>query len=352
MHDPPIVAAVDDEPAILDLFAAQLAPEKLDLRLYSGGDMLLNDSKTLNTCDLVLVNVMMPGMDGITLCRLIREMQERFLPILIVTAHGETEQKVRGLDAGANDFLTKPINSAELRARIRANLRAKQLHDELDTAYAELKKLGDLRDNLINMIVHDMRNPLGSVARALEMMGEPPDPTAVDPVTWALTKQQVDHAHELCEQLLDIKRLQAKELPFNPSATSLAETAAQAAEPLKILARERRVEVAIDMPQAGFSTDHELLRRILLHLLGNAIKASPRGEQVSMRGELLPPGVVITVTGKGASAHAGVGSARYNADIGLAFCRLAIEELGGEIEAGSAAGNESVICLRLPEWTA
>ncbi len=171
MDKKPIVVCVDDEPSQLEVLEGQLVTEDYDLRMYSSGLELMSDQQVLEDCDIILLDVMMPELDGFETTKRIRQEHPRFLPILLVTALGATEHKVLGLDAGATDFVPKPTVGAELRARVRAHLSAKQMHEKLE-------QLVILKDNLTRMIVHDIRNPLLSISLALESMGDPPDPGA------------------------------------------------------------------------------------------------------------------------------------------------------------------------------
>src|SRR5262249_50275948 len=92
--------------------------------------------------DLVLLDVMMPGMDGYEVCRTIRANPEYgILPVIMVTALDPTRERIKGLDAGADDFLTKPVNTAELVARLRSLLRIKARYTTGQTQAAELADL-------------------------------------------------------------------------------------------------------------------------------------------------------------------------------------------------------------------
>src|SRR5262249_38370186 len=82
--------------------------------------------------DLILLDVLMPGMDGLTVCRLLKEREEtRLIPVVIMTALGAREDRIRGIEAGADDFLTKPVDQRELLARIKTAIRMKQAVDRL-----------------------------------------------------------------------------------------------------------------------------------------------------------------------------------------------------------------------------
>jgi diguanylate cyclase (GGDEF)-like protein len=104
--------------------------------------------------DLILLDVMLPDIDGYEICRRIKNDAELpFIPIILVTARDSTQDKVAGLDAGADDYLTKPINFPELEARVRSMLRIKRLQDELEEKNRELERLST-RDGLTGLFNH------------------------------------------------------------------------------------------------------------------------------------------------------------------------------------------------------
>jgi DNA-binding response OmpR family regulator len=121
------VLVVDDDVHILRMMQRILELEGYrTLMANSGGNAL--DLFNEETPELVLLDITMPGMDGYTVCQRIREFSP--VPIIMVTAKGNDEEKVKGLDAGADDYVTKPFASKELVARVRAVLRRAKLWDE------------------------------------------------------------------------------------------------------------------------------------------------------------------------------------------------------------------------------
>ncbi len=117
------ILAADDDPQLLRLMTRNLQLEGYDVLAASDGKQALELIES-NSLDLVLLDVMMPKMDGFTVCYRVREFSA--VPIIIVTARGQDQDKVRGLDLGADDYLTKPFSVEELLARVRAVLRRAQ----------------------------------------------------------------------------------------------------------------------------------------------------------------------------------------------------------------------------------
>ncbi|WP_062233447.1 PleD family two-component system response regulator [Aureimonas sp. N4] len=125
------ILIVDDMPVNLRLMQAQLAEEYYDVLLATSGQEAL-DICGREMIDLVLLDVMMPGMDGFEVCRRLKsDPRTMHLPVVLVTALDQQQDRVRGLEAGADDFLTKPVRGLPLFSRIRSLTRLKMLTDEL-----------------------------------------------------------------------------------------------------------------------------------------------------------------------------------------------------------------------------
>jgi adenylate cyclase len=131
------VLVVDDQPTNIKVMEAMLAPRGYDVRTAASGEEALA-ALSERDIDLVLLDIVMPGLDGYQVCRRIREdPAPAFLPVVMVTASGD-EQKIKALEAGADDFLTKPVDRSELLARVASLARIKRYQDTVERQSAEL----------------------------------------------------------------------------------------------------------------------------------------------------------------------------------------------------------------------
>lgn len=126
----PRILVVDDEPMNVEIFEGYLSNDYDIIKAYNGDEALLKVETT--NPDLILLDVMMPGKNGFEVCRILKEHPKTMsIPIIIVTALKDKDERIKGIEAGADDFLSKPIDIIEVTARIRSLLRIKQYYDAL-----------------------------------------------------------------------------------------------------------------------------------------------------------------------------------------------------------------------------
>jgi adenylate cyclase len=141
MNDPPRVLVVDDSEASRDIIVTRLRAHGYETAEAADGEEGL---AAVSACapDLILLDVKMPKLDGIEVCRRLKSDQSRpFTPVVLLTARADTRDVVAGLDAGADEYLTKPVDHAALLARVRSVLRLKELHDRVQAQADDLARL-------------------------------------------------------------------------------------------------------------------------------------------------------------------------------------------------------------------
>src|SRR6516225_5274910 len=140
MNDPPRILIVDDNEMNRDIVVTRLEMHGYETFLAANGEEALAAVKQ-HCPDLVLLDVMMPQLDGIETCRRLKcDATFPFLPIILVTAKADSKDIVAGLDAGADEYLTKPVDQTSLVARVKSMLRVKELHDKIASQAADLAK--------------------------------------------------------------------------------------------------------------------------------------------------------------------------------------------------------------------
>jgi two-component system, OmpR family, KDP operon response regulator KdpE len=130
MPDPPHILVVDDESQITRVLRTSLSAQGYDIRVANSGDMALEIMKDWSP-NLIITDLSMPSVDGIALCRRVRASSQ--IPIIVLSVREKEQQKVEALDAGADDYVTKPFGMSELLARVRANLRRVPTDNEADS---------------------------------------------------------------------------------------------------------------------------------------------------------------------------------------------------------------------------
>ncbi len=268
---------VDDELSMRKLLKWMLVKEDYDITLLANGEELF---KKLNEIvpDLILLDLLMPGIDGFEICRHLKtHHQFQHIPIILVTVLDSKKVLTQGIDAGADDFLQKPIKKLELQARVRAMLRIKKQYDELQSAL-------HLREELSNMIVHDMSSPIISVLLHASLMEK--TTTDTDLLKHLeMTRMAADRLNSFVNDMLTLAKMEKSKLTLNRMLVNINQLILDTEKHFKIIAQSQGISLKVVLPKQPLelSLDAHLFRRVIANLLANALQYSPTGTTVILR---------------------------------------------------------------------
>jgi signal transduction histidine kinase len=356
MNDPPLILIVDDEPDNFDVIEVLLLREDYQLHYASSGQATLAQLENLSP-DVILLDVMMPGMDGLEVCQRVKSTPHwQHIPIIMVTALNTKDDLARCLDAGADDFISKPVNGIELRARVSSMLRIKHQYDALESAL-------NLRKNMAYMIVHDLRNLFTHIAMACNVLEttELDDRQRTKVSQIALAEQRLE---TFSDSLLMLAKLESDRMILHREPVVMNALVREATADFEAIALQQQVEICSTVPPVDYtcSVDPLVFRRVLDNLLGNALKYAPRQSQIEISlHSNQEQGVCLQIKDSGdgiadelrdrifqpyetGNLIAGI----QQTGLGLAFCKLAIEAHGGTIAVTGNQPTGTIFTITLP----
>lgn len=170
MKDKPVLLVVDDEPSSIELLEAYLVPQGYEIVKAANGEEALGKLSG-NQIDLILLDVRMPGMDGFEFIRKVRQDNTyRLLPIILVTMLRDSEDRVKGIEAGCDDFLSKPVDKIELIARVRSLIKNKAYNDLKSNYLKELESEVTRRTEKLNYALEKQRQEITERKKAEESL--------------------------------------------------------------------------------------------------------------------------------------------------------------------------------------
>lgn len=318
--------------------------------------------------DLVLLDVMMPGIDGFDACRKLRERYGAdCAPIIFITAKSDSDDVVEGLAAGGVDYLPKPFQAKEVLARIRTHLLNRQLIKEQRDLVDELSRANAAKNRFLGMAAHDLRNPLASIRALAEFLREgtfgPLNPDQLD-----LTNTIHEAAHsmlDLVNDLLDVATIEAGELKLARAPYDLAELVAKCVAMENLAAARKQTHIVVE-PFTGpmmAPMDVPKIKQVVENLLSNAVKYSPPGSAVTVQFYRTATQIGFGVLDQGPGIPEaerdklfkdfGRLSARptggeKSTGLGLAICRKIIDAHHGSISAANRPGSGCEFRVSLP----
>lgn len=358
-----VILVVDDEKANRALLRAHLTAAQHEVVEACDGEEALS-RVAAHTPDLVLLDVVMPGLDGFEVTRRLRATSEpKFLPVVLVTALTDQSSRRLGLAAGADEFLTKPIDAQELLLRVRNLLALRQKGAECMARNVELAELQRFKDEMTSLLVHDLKNPLAALIGNLDYALD--DPALEGDARDAIVDSRMctRRLKELIGNLIDTQRLEAARLTLRRAPIDSSAWIAPVVASRRFDAARRGVVIETKL-DAGCTVDLDvgLSTRAIENLLDNAVRHTPKGGRigVEVRGTDTHVDLAVGNTGGGIPeelrAHLfekysqgdATGRTSLNLGLGLYFCRLVVEAQGGRIGVEPTPDFPARFVIRMP----
>jgi len=361
------ILVIDDDRLNLHILSSILQNEGFAITEANTGEQgleLYQETKP----DLVLLDVVLPGIDGFATCR---ELRSRYgddtAPVIFITAKKESDDIVEGLAAGGVDYLPKPFKRKESIARIRTHLQNKILNEQQKALVEQLKAANQAKNKLLGMAAHDLRNPLASIRGLSEFLR--------DGTVGPLTPDQLDIANTIFEtsqsmltllnELLDVATIEAGELKLHREPHNLTELVTKAVYLNNINAARKNTKIVFSPPDETpiVCIDQAKIRQVMDNLLSNAVKYSPPGSTVNVRISGYHPAFTVAVQDQGSGIPENERHQLFKdfttlsskptggekaTGLGLAICRKIIEAHRGAITATNLPRGGCEFSILLP----
>lgn len=370
------VLIVDDNDSNIATLKGLLKYEGYTILTATNGATALKLAESAHP-DLILLDVKMPVMDGFEVCRRLKSSKETFqIPIIFLTVLSQTSDIVKGLEIGAEDYVSKPFKPAELLARVRVHLQLKAAKDELEQNNLELAEKNDqlsllnaTKDKLLSIISHDLRAPMGTLKEILDFIMSNYDDLDHQKLHESLEsiRDSIESSYTLVENLLFWARNQRGDILFQPEMHHVKKIVDESIKLMTASAAAKNIrltsEILTDEP-AFF--DSNMMSVVMRNLTNNAIKFTRDGGHVSINvntfSEDPENSILVEVRDDGvgmkneearmifkdsASMSSSITGFGQGSGLGLKLCREFVEKNGGKIWAESAPGQGSIFRFTL-----
>ncbi len=363
----PDILIIDDMPANLKVLGDILKGEGFKVRPVTNGTKALQVAENEKP-DLILLDIMMPDIDGFEVCRRIKEnIRLKDIPVIFISALNDTKDIVKALKCGGVDFITKPFQAEEVIVRVHTHIKLYQQSIQLREQSKALQELNATKDKFFSIIAHDLRGPLGGFMGLSEMMADESmsfsDEQKKD-MNMALSRSS-RNIFNLLENLLEWSQMQHGQTAFKPVETNLCELVTEGVSALTESTRNKGISLVIDIANdQQVYADTNMFQSVIRNLVSNAIKFTHKGGKVSVTADLSGNNTsVITIKDNGIGMsndvvsnlfRLNVNSSRlgtegeHSTGLGLLLCKEFVERHGGELWVESEEGKGSLFCFTIP----
>ena len=360
------ILVVDDVPDNLRLLSEVLTRQGYEVRSAISGPIALAVVPNIQP-DLILLDVNMPHMDGYEVCENLKADQQTCeIPVIFLSAMGETIDKVRAFQVGGVDYITKPFQIQEVVVRIENQLNLRRMQMKLSQALVKEQELSRLRSKFISMVSHDFRTPLCSIQGFAELLRHYNQNLSTEKQEQYFDRinASVQHLLSLLDEVLLIGSFEAGKIECRLAPVRLESFCQELVETFQISlnsCHKLYLSLSANIERFHLETDPSLLQQILFNLLSNAAKYSPDSSEIQLDIQYLNQQIVFRVIDRGIGIPPESLSLLFDSfyrcgnvgeikgtGLGLAIVKRCVDALKGEIYVESHLGQGTTFTVRLP----
>lgn len=363
----PTLLVVDDTPENIAILSS-LLKDSYRIKVATNGAKALALAQSGDPPDLVLLDIMMPGMDGYEVCRSLKENDTlKDIPVIFLSALNEAMDKVKAFQSGGVDYVTKPFQAEEVRARVETHLKIRRLQLELMKQNRQLVQLNAEKNRFLGMAAHDLRNPIAVIGGFCSLF--------LGSALGELTDQQREiieriknssrFMNQLLEDLLDISQIEAGKLELRLAPVDLASLITDNVKLNRMFAEKKQIGLTFTAHcvPPPMSLDAPKIEQVLNNLISNAIKFSRPGTEITVELAEKDGQILLTVRDQGqgiepqeiekvfkpfekTSTRSTAGE--KSTGLGMAIVKKIVEGHRGKIWLASALGVGTTFYVALP----
>ena len=359
------ILIVDDVVSNVLLLKILLSNEKFQVCTANSGEACIEQTKTEHP-DLILLDVMMPGIDGFQTATILKKNPEtQNIPVIFLTALNNPSDLVHGFQVGASDFLTKPFNKEELIVRVMHQIELVAAKRFIEKQNAELRATIGNRDKMYSVIAHDLRSPMASIRMVLNLVVSSVSPDSVGPELWELldkANKESEEVHDLLDNLLKWTKSQTGRLTVVTQDLDLNDIIPGVVDIFEMIAMTKHIQLQYHgMGSVVVRADNDMLKTVVRNFMSNAVKFSPEGSSVEIsvttegdfakvsvrdHGVGIAPERLESIFHKGETTY-GTGG-EEGSGLGLQLCADFARKNGGDVTVDSVVGEGSTFSVLIP----
>ncbi len=359
------VLVADDDRTTREMIVSYLQEKGFTVRPASEGNEALHVIES-ESPGIAVLDWMMPGINGIEICRQIREQQRRnYVYIIILTAKESSEDLLSGFEAGIDEYVQKPANLRELHARIKVGMRIVNLEQQLTAKQQKLYELIQVKNKFIGIAAHDLRNPAISIRGFSELLlKDAGNLTDEQQEFISIIQSTSNNMLDLLNDLLELSQIESGNLELKKTPASLKTLIEERLRLYRLQADNKRIKLhheLADLPQFAF--DHKRIGQAIDNLISNAIKFSPQGTNVYLSLQQDGGTAIFSIQDEGPGIPSEEQDLVFtefqrlsvrptdsesSTGLGLAITKRIIETHGGHISFKSRVGVGTVFTIELP----